>query len=243
MEQLDKTLYHNGIKKFILKIDFISNDVAAFAHIVNEISTNFTRLEQRIHTNFNIIMDEEKVRKEQTPDYVLINKDKGLNLTFSTFQNAMIIEMSQYINNKGYRECIETVKEAIIKLGLQIQSKRIGMRYINSFQCNALNNIKKIFNKEKAKIVMGICNESNLSRVIIQEEFNTENSKLRSQYGIPNRLYPAIMTTYDLLLDIDSYDDSMHCFEEWENVIRMLNHEAYGKFIEFMNPDFIETLK
>lgn len=243
MEQLNKTLYHNGIKNFILKIDFISNDVAAFASIVNEISTNFTRLEQRIHTNFNIIMDEAKVRKEQTPDFVLINNEKGLNLTFSTFHNAMSIEMSQYINNKGYKECIATIKEAIIKLGLHIQSKRIGMRYINSFQCNALNNIKKIFNKEKAKIITGICNDSNLSRVIIQEEFNTENSKLRSQYGIPNKLYPAKMTTYDLLLDIDSYDDSMHSFDEWDDVIRTLNHEAYGKFIELMNPDFIETLK
>lgn len=247
MEQIDRTLYNNEIKKFILKIDFVSNEVNDFASIVNNISKQFTRLEQRTHINYNINVDlkqdKEEVRKEQTPDYVLIDEMKSLNLTFSTFQNALIIETAKYVNNISYKECLKIVKDSIIELALNIQCKRIGMRYINSFQCKALKEIGKILSKEKAKVLSGICHEDQLSRAIVQEEYNTDNSKLRLQYGMPNKFYPAVMTTYDILLDIDSYDDSTHPFEEWDDVIRNLNHMAYGAFIRSMNSQYIENLK
>lgn len=247
MEQVDRTLYNNGIKKFILKIDFVSNDVNDFASIVNNISRHFTRLEQRTHINYNINVDlrleKEEVKKEQTPDYVLIDETKSLNLTFSTFQNALIIETARYVNNVSYKECLKVVTDSISKLALNIQCKRIGMRYINSFKSKSPKEIGKVLSKEKAKILSGICQENQLSRVIVQEEYNTDNSKLRLQYGVPNKFYPAVMTTYDLLLDIDSYDDSTHPFEEWDNVIRNLNHMAYDAFVKSMNAQYVENLK
>lgn len=247
MEQMDRTLPNNGIKKFILKIDFVSNDVNDFALIVNEVSKHFTRLEQRTHINYNVKVDvkadKEELKKEETPDYVLIDEERSLNLILSTFQNVLVIETSKYINNLVYKECLKIVKDAIEKLGLQIQCKRIGMRYINSFHCKALKEIKKIFSRDKANTIFIICQENNLSRVIIQKEFNMETSKLRSQYGLPNKFYPAKMTTYDLLLDIDSYDDSTHSFEEWDDVIRNLNHRAYDEFLKSIDPKYIENLK
>lgn len=117
------------------------------------------------------------------------------------------------------------------------------MRYINSFQCKTPKDIAKVFNRDKAKTITSICQENKISRVIVQEEYNLENSKLRSQYGIPNKFYPAVMTLYDLLLDIDSFDDTTHPFEEWDEVIRNLNHTAYDEFIKSMNPKYIESLK
>ena len=247
MEQVDRTLYKNGIKKFILKIDFFSNDVNDFASLVNKISKNFTRLEQRTHINYRINVDlnqdKEEVQRQQTPDFVLIDEAKSLNLTFSTFQNALIIETTKYINNNSYKECLKIVTDAIIELALNIQCKRIGMRYINSFQCKTPKEIMKVLSKEKAKILSGICQEKQLSRIIVQEEYNTDNSKLRLQYGLPNKFYPAVMTTYDVLLDIDSYDDSTHPFEEWDDVIKNLNHMAYGEFAKSMNSQYVESLK
>ncbi len=247
MEQIDRTLYNNEIKKFILKIDFISNDVNDFASLVNKISKHFTRLEQRTHINYNINVnlnqDREEVKKERTPDYVLIDEAKSLNLTFSTFQNALFIETAKYVNNINYKECLKIVKDAIIELALNIQCKRIGMRYINSFQCKSPKDIGKVLSKEKAKIFTGICQKSQLSRIIVQEEYNTDNFKLRLQYGVPNKYYPAVMTTYDLLLDIDSYDDSNHSLEEWDDVIGNLNHAAYDVFVQSINPKYIESLK
>jgi uncharacterized protein (TIGR04255 family) len=117
------------------------------------------------------------------------------------------------------------------------------MRYINSFHCKTPKEIIKVLSKDKAKILSGICQENQLSRMIVQEEYNTENSKLRLQYGVPNKYYPAVMTTYDVLLDIDSYDDSTHPFEEWDEVIKNLNHMAYGAFVKSMNSQYIESLK
>ncbi len=247
MEKVDRTLYNNEIKKFILKIDFVSNDVSDFASLVNNISKNFTRLEQRTHINYNINLnlkqDKEEVRKEQTPDYVLINDTTSLNLIFSTFQNALIIETAKYVNNESYKECLRLVGNAIMELSINIQCKRIGMRYINSFQCKSPKEIGKVLSKEKAKMLSGICNEEQLSRVIVQEEYNTDSSKLRVQYGVPNKFYPAVMKTYDILLDIDSYDDSTHPFDEWDDIIKNLNHLAYSVFVESMNDQYIEKLK
>lgn len=247
MEKVDRTLYNNEIKKFILKIDFASNDVSDFASLVNNISKNFTRLEQRTHINYNINLnlkqDKEEVRKEQTPDYVLINDTTSLNLTFSTFQNALIIETAKYVNNESYKECLRLVGNAIMELSINIQCKRIGMRYINSFQCKSPKEIGKVLSKEKAKMLSGICKEEQLSRVIVQEEYNTDSSKLRVQYGVPNKFYPAVMKTYDILLDIDSYDDSTHPFDEWDDIIKNLNHLAYRVFVESMNYQYIEKLK
>ncbi len=247
MEKVDRTLYNNEIKKFILKIDFVSNDVSDFASLVNNISKNFTRLEQRTHINYNINLnlkqDKEEVRKEQTPDYVLINDTTSLNLTFSTFQNALIIETAKYVNNESYKECLRLVGNAIMELSINIQCKRIGMRYINSFQCKSPKEIGKVLSKEKAKMLSGICKEEQLSRVIVQEEYNTDSSKLRVQYGVPNKFYPAVMKTYDILLDIDSYDDSTHPFDEWDDIIKNLNHLAYRFFVESMNYQYIEKLK
>lgn len=247
MEKVDRTLYNNEIKKFILKIDFVSNDVSDFASLVNNISKNFTRLEQRTHINYNINLnlkqDKEEVRKEQTPDYVLINDTTSLNLTFSTFQNALIIETAKYVNNESYKECLRLVGNAIMELSINIQCKRIGMRYINSFQCKSPKEIGKVLSKEKAKTLSGICKEEQLSRVIVQEEYNTDSSKLRVQYGVPNKFYPAVMKTYDILLDIDSYDDSTHPFDEWDDIIKNLNHLAYRVFVESMNYQYIEKLK
>lgn len=247
MEKVDRTLYNNEIKKFILKIDFVSNDVSDFASLVNNISKNFTRLEQRTHINYNINLnlkqDKEEVRKEHTPDYVLINDTTLLNLTFSTFQNALIIETAKYVNNESYKECLRLVGNAIMELSINIQCKRIGMRYINSFQCKSPKEIGKVLSKEKAKMLSGICKEEQLSRVIVQEEYNTDSSKLRVQYGVPNKFYPAVMKTYDILLDIDSYDDSTHPFDEWDDIIKNLNHLAYRVFVESMNYQYIEKLK
>lgn len=247
MEQTERTLHKNGIINFILKIDFTSNNVKDFALIVNDISKCFTRLEKRTHINYNINVDlnsnQDEVKKEMTPDYVLIDEKRSLNLTFSTFQNAFYIETSKYVNNTSYKECLKIVEDSISRLGLSIQSKRIGMRYINSFQSRSPREIGKVLSKEKARIISGICAGEQLSRIIVQEEYTSESSKLRLQYGVPNKFYPAVMTTYDVLLDIDSYDDSTHSFEEWDEIIRTLNHLAYDSFIKSMNPQFVETLR
>lgn len=244
MEQTERSLLNNRIKKFILRIDFASNDTKSFADIINDISNLFTRLEKRTHINYNINVASEKevLEKQQTPDYVLIDEDQALKLTFSTFQNALFIETSNYVNNLSYKKYISAVEESFNKLGVNCLCKRIGLRFINSFQCKVPKDIVKILSKEKSKIISSVCIKNQLSRIIVQEEYNTENMKLRVQYGIPNKYYPAVMTTYDILLDIDSFDDSSHPLEEWDEVIRLLNHSAYDVFVKSMNAQYIQNL-
>lgn len=84
---------NNEIKKFILKINFVSNDVNDFVSIVNNISKQFTRLEQRTHINYNINVDlkqdKEEVRKEQTPDYVLIDEYNSRNSSLADLMRRL----------------------------------------------------------------------------------------------------------------------------------------------------------
>lgn len=243
MEGENRTLFNNCIKNFILRIDFNSNNVEDFKRIVTEISAKFSRLESRQHINYTLNLDRDKMTKENMPDFVLINEEKALLLTFSTFNNALIIEISKYIDNKIYKEFMDIVISALKKLKINIESKRIGMRYINQFPCKSIRGISKILNKEKTKIITLMCENEFVSRVIAQEELNDSETKLRVQYGIPNKFYPAIITTFDLLLDIDSYDDSTHSIDDWNETIRDLNHKAYDSFTRFMNTNNLGNYK
>ena len=90
---------------------------------------------------------------------------------------------------------------------------------------------------------MFIASKEKVSRIINQEEYNLDSSKLRVVYGIPNKFYPAILNNFDLLLDIDSIDDTQESIGNWEQVLKNLNHAAYHKFVEFMLPKYLETLK
>jgi uncharacterized protein (TIGR04255 family) len=75
------------------------------------------------------------------------------------------------------------------------------------------------------------------------EEYSNEELKLRLQYGVPNKFYPSSITTYDLLLDIDSYTESNYNVNDWESIISKLNHSAYELFLKEMNEIFIGQLK
>ena len=85
--------------------------------------------------------------------------------------------------------------------------------------------------------------KKSISRVISQEEYNFSNSKLRLQYGIPNKFYPGLLNNYDLVLDIDSYLDSRTIVSDWTLVLSDLNHKAYDIFQESISQNLLESLK
>jgi hypothetical protein len=117
------------------------------------------------------------------------------------------------------------------------------MRFINNFNCLNIKNISKILNLSISKNLSRIALQENISRIICQEEFNYDDSKIRLQYGIPNKFYPAILKNFDLLIDIDSYDDTIQEITNWANIISNLNHSAYKTFIHTINDKFLTTLK
>ncbi len=90
---------------------------------------------------------------------------------------------------------------------------------------------------------MGLLDDINISRAIAYQEYNADGNKTRVQYGIANKYYPAVISSYDLVLDIDAYFDTNILLEDWSAKISDLNHTAYSCFIETMNEKYLLGLK
>jgi uncharacterized protein (TIGR04255 family) len=241
----DKTLTQNGINHFILRFDLSPLKEIDFISIINNISESADRTEKRIKTGIKVDIKNGKseVTNLTNIDYVLINDTTGVSITFSKDPNAFWFETKQYLDNSSYKYNIASIIHALNEYDSSIMSKRIGMRFINEFKCPTVKKISKIYNIRLAKNIALMADQEFASRIIGHEEFNYSNYKLRVQYGIPNKFYPSVLNNYDLLLDIDAFDDTQQKLERWESIISDLNHLAYSKFIEVMNPKFIQTLK
>jgi len=242
---VDRIFTKNEIKKFILRVDLIKTDRLKIQKIVEEMSKYFDRAEQRQVSNFaiNVTKGDSAVIHQQSLDFVLISESKGVFMTFSDAQNAFWLESGQYRDNSIYKDIISKTIDIINQFCGSIESKRIGLRYINEFRCDKQRNISNIYGKRLSSILKLMLVNPYQSRIIGLEEYNNDGYKLRLQYGIPNKFYPSTITVFDLSLDIDSYIENANSLEEWNDVIKQLNHSAYNVFINEMNPKYLEALK
>lgn len=242
----DRTLTRNSITSFLLRIDLIKTDQLDISRIAREMSKYFDRTEKRQISNvvINFTHDSSEVtRQESSFDYVLQSETRGISLVFSELQSAFWLTSTQYKNNSIYKELMDTIVSVITTLCGDVESRRIGMRYINDFKCTTPRKIGAIYGKRLASILRGMLTESYQSRIIGMEEYNKDEYKIRFQYGIPNKFYPSVITVFDLLMDIDSYIENTTVTSEWNNVVRVLNHAAYDVFKREINPKYLEELK
>lgn len=245
MEQNSNTLSKNHISSFILKIDLSKDDIIDFHKIANAISKSYHRIETRKQSGFQFNLQEKTaaIDKVESIDYVLSLDSPQIEIVFSINQNSIIFTSSQYRDNKIYKDRIQEIIDLIKLEYTELNANRIGMRFINEYNCNELKKVNNIFNKNISNNIKAMADKEFISRVISQEEYNFSDSKLRLQYGIPNRFYPGLLNNYDLILDIDSYVDSRIIISEWASTLSNLNHNAYRIFKESMNLNLIESLK
>lgn len=243
--QSERILIKNFIKKFILRVDLIKTEQLNIPEIAARMSNYFDRLEKRQISGFavNFTKGSSEVLKQDAFDYVLISEMNSISLTVSEAQNAFWIESNYYKNNTVYKDIINKIVNVINDICGKIESKRIGMRYINEFTCDKPKNIGHIYGKRLTSIVKHMINDSSQSQIIGVEIYNKDGYKLRLQYGIPNKFYPANIKVYDLIMDIDSFIESRLNIQEWEDVIKNLNHAAYEQFVKEINPKYLEELK
>ena len=239
-----RMLSKNPIELFILKFELMKLTEGDIQKIITKISNLFARVEKKTQTNFEIkfTTDISEINKSEVFDYVLINEIDRFSLTFSSTQKAFWFETNYYIDNRTYNELIKHLIIAFDSADIDLTSKRIGMRYINKIKCEKIKDIKKYFNNDISKNLSSRAANSNISRLIIQEEFTYDDLKTRIQYGIPNKFYPAVLNNYDLLLDIDSFDISVLTYKDWENTLLTLNHASYTAFVSFINPRYLQNL-
>lgn len=241
----DKTLSKNGIKNFVLKIDLITKEELDIGKIAEKMSVYFDRTEKRQVSNFTINFTKEnsEICKKEAFDYVLISEEKSISMTFSETGNCFLFETQNYTDNSVYKEFVKKVIGVINESVEGVESKRIGMRYINDFSCGKISDVSKIFGKRLSSILKIVLREDKQIRSIVMEEYSNDEYKLRLQYGVPNKYYPSILSVYDLRLDIDSYIQSTCTINDWEKIIKDLNHESYAIFVKEMNEKYLESLK
>ena len=241
----ERVLHKNSIKKFILRVDLMKPNDSVVALIANNLTQYFDRLEKRQITGFtvNFTKGESEMSQQQANDFVLISEKQALSMTFSEHQNSFWLMCDHYQSNKVYKELLYNTIKTINEISSDIVAKRIGLRFINEFQCEHIKRISQIYGKRLASITKKMITVNKLSRVIGMEEYIYDDYKLRLQYGIPNKFYPSIISIRELLLDIDSYIDRKVLLNSWEGVVSQLNHNAYKIFSEEINPKMFEEMK
>jgi uncharacterized protein (TIGR04255 family) len=244
-DSIDRTLTRNAINNFILRIDLIKTDRLEIPHIAAEMSKYFDRTEKRQISNvaINFTKGSSEVTQKESFDYVLSSETKPISITFSEIQNAFWLASNQYKDNSAYKEMMDITINSVKSTCGDVESRRIGLRYINEFKCERQTSINAIYGKRLASLLKSMLVDPSQSRVIGMEEYNKDAYKVRLQYGIPNKFYPSIITIYDLLLDIDSFVENTNTIGEWNDVIRTLNHAAYDMFSKEINPKYLEELK
>lgn len=235
----------NSVVLFILRFDLVQNNIIIFDKIREDISKYFDRTEIRLQTNYhvNFTTDKSEINKSENSDYVLINENENFSLTFSKSQNSFWFETPTYRNKETYNNIVLELIKSARTHEIKITIRRIGMRFINNFPCPNAKGISKIFSPFIRKTLIQTLSKEQISRIICQEEFIYDTCKVKVQYGIPNKFYPAPIKNYDLLLDIDSYDDQIQELDTIPNAIENLNHCAYSVFLSNINPAYLDNQK
>jgi uncharacterized protein (TIGR04255 family) len=240
----DRTLTKNRISKFVLRLDLFPNASVDYKDLANNIGRFFDRIEQRPYNSYSINnQTQDIIKQEGGTDYVLVKESPSESVILSANSNVIAFETNQYTNNLRYKEFLSQVIAYFKGIGIDIQAKRIGMRFINEYPCKDLADVKKTLDLNSGKNICQMASKEFISRAISQEEFNFSTSKLRVQYGIPNKFYPAPMNNFDLLLDIDSWTDISCTIDNLPDVCSALNHKAYEYFVTYLRSKLLETLK
>lgn len=241
--EINKTLQNNNINYFLLRIDFVDDTQLDLEQIMNNISKNYDRVEKKIKHQLKFNMQKLESKYDEYNIYSLIDEDNGITLEFNKIENAIALIIKKYINKSSYISKINDLIKIINETYPNTQTKRIGMRFINKFPCRTKNEISKILDRNTSKIIKTILEKENTSRIIILEEYNYFDSKIHVQYGILNKTFPSIINDFDISIDIDSFDDITYHLDSINDILDKLNHRAYEKFIEFINPKYISKLK
>lgn len=237
----NRILQNNKISHFILRIDFTKDIQIDYKMLSESLKEEFTIYKTELHSNYNVNIDNFEVKKEDFIKYLL--STSTISLKIDSFEKSIIVELQQYKDKSSYMQCLTKVIEKLKALNIEINSQRIGMRYINIFPCSKVSEISKILNPTDAKLIKETVVRDGIARSMIVHEYQQVDHLVRVQYGIPNRFYPSVIKNYDIVLDIDVYSSGQQSIDTWEESITQFNHQAYDMFISYIKESFLNTLK
>lgn len=237
----ERTLKKNKVGQFILRIDLEKSTDVDFRKLSEMLADDYSTTQTELHVNYCVNIKAGQVDKEDYIKFVL--KSPGVKLTIDSFQKCITIESNKYEDNSIYKERIAKIIELLTLSNPDLNSERIGLRYINIFPCEKPADISKILNTCEAKSVKDSLSHDNIARSILIQEFQHEDCMTRVQFGVFNKFYPSIIANYDITLDIDVYCSGLIPIDSWNESIKRYNHLAYDTFISYIRDKYLESLK
>lgn len=241
----ENTIQNNCIKQFILRIDFA--DDFPIVDLLNGLRNLFIRVEERklleVEFTINSGANFHNVSKKDHTDQVLVGEN-GATLTLSNQHKAIIFSSNYYLDNSVYKELLAKIISVCSSVAdSKIYAKRIGLRYVNEFPCSKLFKIGKIFQRGYATAIKNLLQDENVNRAILVQFRKKDDYNSKIQFGIINKFFPAEIINYDLLLDIDSYFTLSASVDQWDEIIKNLNHNSFSIFNNFICEKYIKELK
>lgn len=237
----EQTLANNCLKQFILRIDF--SGVFPCNEIAENIKDLFVRREERkvrgYRMRFNPAQGDVMPVMEQGEvlENIFVKVDGG-TLTLSPIDSSLIINTNHYVDNSAYLEILNKVVSA------HWNARRIGLRYINMFDCERPATVGRIFNPPYSAIVKQLIVGETVSRAVsVQSRTSDDGNISKIQFGVANSFFPKRISRCDLLLDIDAYHVGEVTSDESMGLVKQLNHDAFAVFREFITERQIGAMK
>ena len=243
MEMETRTLSQNKVKQFLIRIDLEKTQPLDFLAVVNSLTQFYDRVEQQLVPNLKINLNSGEVKNEAIKHFLFI-KEGGHTLKVDPVERAFILNTNSYLDRSNYLDDIQNLIRIVTSLTQgQCKALRIGMRFINVFECDKPSSYTKMFNKDEGRLLALMRGKSQICRALLVNEYQTENGLARVQFGFPNKFYPSLLHDNEVILDIDSFSNGLQEVKDWADILEALNHKAYDLFLQYMNQEYIQILK
>ncbi|SEM53277.1 TIGR04255 family protein [Prevotella sp. ne3005] len=244
MSNPKRTLTKNKVSTFIIRIDLDMSSELDYGDISDALGMVFPNRQIQISPHFNVNLDSVRIDKAEAKKFLFLI-EPSVRLEISPVDKAIIFSSNYYTTNDLYKERLGKVVEVFSeRTGGTIKSRRIGMRFINTFPANKDGNLPTVLNASETKILKeSLAKKNDLSRLIIVDEYLKEDYRIRVQYGVPNKFYPNKISSQDVILDIDVYSEGLQPIENWCEMISVYNHAAFDTFIRYIRGEVIDYLR
>ena len=174
-----------------------------------------------------------KVNNVITKQWVFWSRDKMSSCVIHS--GFILFSIHNYDVFEELRKAVVEIIKAVMSVDETIQGKRLGLRYINSFDIINHDNwiTEKFFDALKGH------KTKDTMRLVTTLEYAVESKDIsvRLLYGYLNPDYPAVMKKEDFTIDIDVYTQSIVFYDDIENYIDNMHFEAQDCFEKMITDD------
>lgn len=251
-KKMENNTYNmNMIKKFIFRIDFISEienlKESIPSNITTKIVSNFPNsimadvVESEIQIKNDLI--EKKDRPFKQWEYISTDNSNKIVIT----PKFLLYDCSKYISFEDVLSKFLSIIEEMMKFD-NVQIGRVCLRYINIFETTEfnINNIsdwEHYFASELFSFSRFGSDQQNITNMVNSIEFSFPGFRLKYKSGFNNKNYPLIINKPDFTIDCDGYSNAVIItFDDLKTMINSIHDEIEKVFEKSITEDMREKL-